>query len=145
MEQIEQEIKTCFTLYLNYMKSQIKNLKGYNVDEMSISQIRIQLDVIHMQYIVSSFSISKTSTGYVSYMHLKQMIDNYTITKSEKLINMENDIESLKQEMEILKNKSKNDQEVEIIDMLNTPLDSLTNDSYNNVTIEEQKKGWFFG
>ena len=127
------------------MKSQIKNLKGYNVDEMTISQIRIQLDVIHMQHIVSSFSISKTSTGYVSYMHLKQMIDNYTITKSEKLIKMENDIELLKQNIEILKNKSKNDQEVEIINMINTPLDNLNNDSCNNVTIEEQKKGWFFG
>ncbi len=151
---MDQEIKLCFTLYLNYMKSQIKNLKSYNIDDMTIAQIRIQLDVIQMQYIIGSFSISKTSIAYAGYIHLTQMIDsNYTIMKLGDFGDLENEIKNiktenilLKQEIEILKNKieilkNKAEPELEIVNIPEISRDIIQ----ESATIEEQKKGWFFG
>ena len=80
---MEKEIRTCFGLYLNYIKQHIKNLKEYEVDIMDTSDIECQLNIVHMQYILtSSYSVSKTSPALMAYCHLKEMIRN---TKTSKV------------------------------------------------------------
>lgn len=134
---MDKDIRYCFSLYLNHMKSQIKNLKGYNVDEMSITEIRNQLDIIHMQYIISSFAVSKSSTAVMSYNHLKEMIDN-NISK------LEYEIKLLKEENIDLINKldevTKLEGNIEF-----ESVNIIENKDIGNNKMEEQKKGWFFG
>ena len=137
---MESEIKTCFCLYLNHIKSNIKNVQDYDVSKMTITQIRSQLNIIHMQYILtsSSYSVSEASPCVVAYKHLKKMIDvddnnsKYQKLDSDvKLLNLENTI--LKQELNDLKNKISNT----LFPNLST---SLNMDTIANVN---QPKGWF--
>lgn len=92
---MEKEIRTCFGLYLNYIKQHIKNLREYDIDAMSISDMDAQLDVIHMQYILtSSYSLSKTSPGLIAYNHLKTVIRNSRYNMEPKMMyNLDNNLE----------------------------------------------------
>jgi hypothetical protein len=76
---MEYQIKTCFSLYLNYMKNKIKMPLNYNVDEMIISDIRSNLDVIYMHFIMSPnlFNFENNNPGIMGYDHLVKMIDNF--------------------------------------------------------------------
>lgn len=82
---MEKEIRICFKLYLNYIKQYVKHLQEYDVNEMSVSDIDSQLDVIHMQCIIASgYSISKTSPCIIAFNHLKKMIaDNNSCYKCQ--------------------------------------------------------------
>ena len=79
------DIKTCFESYVNYMKANhLKKLDPNYLSEISSmtnSQIGSQLNILHMQYILSSaFTITKTSPAYVAFTHLRQMIDREIIS-----------------------------------------------------------------
>lgn len=74
---MENSIKYCFKLFVQYMKtSSVKDLKTYDTGNMTIEQIRAEIDVIYMKYILAStYTISETAVGTVAYKHLKEMID----------------------------------------------------------------------
>lgn len=143
---MESEIKTCFCLYLNHIKSNIKNVHDYDVSKMTISQIKSQLNIIHMQYILtsSSYAVSEASPCVVAYKHLKKMIDvddnNSKYEKFEsdiKILNLENAI--LKQELNDLKNKISNT----LFPNLSTSLNMDANANADTNTNVNQSKGWF--
>ncbi|QKF94374.1 hypothetical protein QKU48_gp0916 [Fadolivirus algeromassiliense] len=133
---MDNEIRICFSLFVNHMKGNIKNLPEYDYNSMTIQQIRGEMDVIFMKYILnSSFSISDSSVGMVAYKHLKKMIDNdemkikYNKMESEmKLLGLENTI--LKQELTELRNK---------VSSTLFPMNTL---SLNTASLQ-QPKGWF--
>lgn len=140
---METEIRTCFSLFVNHMRGTIKHLPEYDYDKLTIQQIRAEMEVIFMKYILSSsYSISETSVGFVSYRHLKKMIDSdetkikyYKIESELKMLSLENTI--LKQELSELKNK---------ISSTLFPLKPLSLDStYQSVDSIPQttQKGWF--
>lgn len=138
---MENEIKTCFSLYLNLIKGSLKNIREYDISDMTISNIRSQLDVIHMQYIVtsSSYSISESSPSMIAYKHLRNMIDTNDINNKcqklesdMKMIVMENSL--LKEELQELKNKISN--------TLFTPTNQSVTASQKEPS-KEQQKGWF--
>jgi len=130
---MEKEIRTCFGLYLSYMRQHIKNLKEYDIDSMSVSDIDASLDVIYMQYIVtSSYSISKTSPGLIAFNHLKEIIKNGTVCYKCQSLKQENDY--LKKELYDLKTKTTD------VLMLSSSNDNLQ----QNMEIDPTKKGWFF-
>ena len=140
---MDNEIRKCFFLYLNHIKSTIKGLQDYDIQNMTILQIRAQIDVIHMQYILtSSFSVSETSPCVIGYKHLKEMIDgNCNDIKYQKL---DNDVKLLTLENTILKR--------DLDDLKSKISDSLFPSSINLCSscpsiIEQngnQPKGWFF-
>jgi len=74
---MENSIKHCFNLYVQYMKtSSLKDLRGYDTSTMTIDQIRVEIDIIYMKYILAStYTLSDTAVGTVAYRHLKDMID----------------------------------------------------------------------
>lgn len=90
---MEAPIKICFNLFAQYMKATIKDLRNYDTSNMSIEQIRGEIDIIYMKYILAStYSLSDTAVGSVAYKHLKDMIDK-------------NENRQLKQELDELKVK----------------------------------------
>lgn len=74
---MENSIKHCFNLFVNYMKtSSLNDLKKYDTTIMTIEQIRAEIDIIYMRYVlVSTYSLSDSAVGTVAYKHLKEMID----------------------------------------------------------------------
>lgn len=74
---MEQSIKHCFNLFVQYMKSSaLKDLRNYDTNNMTVEQIRNEIDIIYMKYILaSSYTLSDTAVGVVAYNHLKNMID----------------------------------------------------------------------
>jgi hypothetical protein len=98
---METEIKTCFGLFVKHMRSTIKNLPEYDIDNLTIQDIRGEIEVIYMKYIMaSSFLISETSVGVLAYKHLKQMIDGNDI--NEKIIKLETEISELKNKLSVV-------------------------------------------
>ena len=86
---MDNEIRICFSLFVGHMKSTLKNLPEYEYGAMAIQQIKAELEVIYMKYILlSSFSISESSVGVVAYRHLKKMIE-YDEMKT-KYVNYDN-------------------------------------------------------
>lgn len=76
---MEYPIKHCFNLYVQYMKtSSLKDFRQYDTSTMTIEQIRAEIDIIYMKYIlVTSYTLSDTAVGSVAYRHLKEMIDGH--------------------------------------------------------------------
>lgn len=74
---MEHSIKYCFNLFVQYMKtSSVKDLRNYDTSTMTIEQIRAEIDIIYMKYILAStYTLSDTAVGTVAYRHLKEMID----------------------------------------------------------------------
>lgn len=91
---MEPSIKNCFNLFVQYMKSSaLKDLRNYDTSSMTVEQIRAEIDIIYMKYIlVSSYTLSDTAVGVVAYKHLKEMIDG-------------NENKQLRQELDELKIK----------------------------------------
>lgn len=90
---MESSIKHCFNLFVRYMGTMIKDIKTYDTTTMTVEQIRYEIDIIYMKYIlVSTYTISETAVGTVAYKHLRDMVD-----KTE--------IKTLKQEIDDLKVK----------------------------------------
>ena len=80
MTTLEGNIRKCYTLYVSFLKANIKNLESTDQEDISIEQIDNQLDVLHMRYILShAYSLSPDSVGMMAYRHLKQMIEEYNI------------------------------------------------------------------
>ena len=139
---MENEIKMCFCLYLNHIKLNVKNIQDLDVSSMTIDLIRSQLNIIHMQFILTSpsYSISETSPSFVAYNHLKKMIDgediNMKCQKLEsdiKLLNLEN--ANLKQEFDNLK--------IKVSDALFQQSQSPTSIQTSTSTPNQQSKGWW--
>lgn len=137
---MDNEIRSCFCLYLHYMKSNIKNLQDYDIQNMTISQIKAQLEFVHMQYILttSSYSLSETAPAIVAYKHLKQMIEGDHI--SLKYQKLESDIKCLTLENEILK-RELNDFKNKMSNVL-FPSSPITEPQISTNT--DQPKRWFF-
>ncbi|ARF12408.1 hypothetical protein Klosneuvirus_5_78 [Klosneuvirus KNV1] len=74
---MENSIKYCFNLFVQYMKtSSVKDLRNYDTSTMTIEQIRSEIDIIYMKYILAStYTLSDSAVGTVAYRHLKEMID----------------------------------------------------------------------
>lgn len=108
---MENEIRMCFYLWTTHMKNTIKDLRNYDTTNMTVNQIKAETDIIYMKYILaSSYSISDSSVGVISYNHLKKMIEcsntekNYNKIENElKMLNLEN--EKLKLDLNDLKSK----------------------------------------
>lgn len=80
---MDNEIRTCFSLFVNHMRNTVKTLPDYDYNSMTSAQIAGELDVIYMKYILaSSFTISDNSTGVVAYKHIKKMIGNDDLKKN---------------------------------------------------------------
>ena len=135
---MESEIKLCFNLFVNHMKSNIKDLRTYDSSTMTVNQIRGEIDVIYMKYILcSSYSVSDSSIGVVAYNHLKKMIDGsakygqlHKLESEVKALGLENAF--LKQEITELKTKVSN---------ALFPTQTLTGSEVQQV---QQQKKWFF-
>ena len=83
MANLESNIRKCYTLYVSFLKANIKNLENIDQDDISIEQIDNHLDVLHLRYILShTYSLSPDSVGMMAYRHLKQMIEEYNIKSS---------------------------------------------------------------
>lgn len=86
---MNREIRTCFGLYNNYIKTIVKPIDEYTsaeIDDMSIDDIRTFANVLHMKYILSSYSISETSTAMIAYKHLTSLIDKNTLLNKMDII-----------------------------------------------------------
>ena len=135
---MDTEIRTCFSLYVGYIKNTVKHLPDYDYNSMTIKQIRGELDIIYMKYILVSSFISETAIGVIGYKHIKKMIDDddlknkyYRIESELKLLGLENTL--LKQELNDLRNK------------VSSTLFSGMSSSQTNQSSEGNgpKKGWF--
>ena len=150
------EIKSCFESYVTYMKSNhLKKIDNNYLEEiqfMTNSQIGSEVDLIHMQYILStSFSISKTAPAYLAYNHLKKMIDTDDINK--KCIQLEINITNMKTENDSLRNELSKMTETETEnDSLRNELSKLkskmteseTKILTTNIDSTPKSRGWIF-
>jgi len=154
----ESEIKLCFNLFVNHMKCNIKELRTYDVPTMTINQIRAEIDVIYMKYILcSSYSVSDSSIGVVAYNHLKKMIDGSN--KNTLMHKLENEVKALGLENTFLKQEV-NDLKTKMSNVLfpsrgtlESPIQLTPSHSYvlNTTTLPQtptqlqstQQKGWF--
>jgi hypothetical protein len=144
------EIKLCFESYVKYMKSNhLKTLNTSCLEELSLmtsSQISSELDLIHIQYILSqTYSISETSAPVVAYKHLKRMIDTDDINK--KCTQLEISLISCLQEIDLLKEQLDNidtkiPEEIEITEQITEPVIEISNPIVH--TEPPVKTGWFF-
>ena len=83
---MEKEIKICFAMYCKYMMSIIKLDKNYTdeiINNMTIDNIKTDINIINMKYIIGSvYSISESSIAILAYKHIKSLIDEHnTINK----------------------------------------------------------------
>jgi hypothetical protein len=126
---MDKQIQVCFRLYFNYMKSQIKHLHELDIESMSVVDIKGQLEIVYMQYIIASnYSISETSPYTVGYKQLKNMISESNSNLSIENANLKRELKSLK------------------ATMMDTLVPSVENVSESIASEEQpkQKAGWFF-
>jgi hypothetical protein len=132
---MENEIKMCFSLFVNHMKANIKDLRSYDVGAMTINQIRAEIDVIYMKYIlISSYSVSDSSIGVVAYTHLKKMIDGNN--KVSQIHRLEQEVKTLGLENAFLKQEV-NELKTRISNALFPTKDQ------GSIVINGQPKSWF--
>lgn len=144
---MDNEIRICFSLFVSHMKQTLKNLPEYDYNTITSQQIKSEMEVIYMKYILSSsFSISESSVGVVAYKHLKKMVDDnekkskYNTMESDlKIIALENTI--LKQELNELKNKISTTL-FPINPFLSSQQNQL-NSTNQQTSTNQQPKGWF--
>ena len=135
---MDNEIKLCFNLFVNHMKANIKDLKTYDASTMTVNQIRAEIDVIYMKYILcSSYSVSDSSIGVVAYNHLKKMIDGSA--KNGQLHKLESEVRTLGLENAILKQEI-NELKTKVSNAL-FPTNSLTGSGLGSQPITQ--KSWF--
>lgn len=135
---MEGEIKLCFNLFVNHMKSNVKDLRTYDASTMTVNQIRGEIDVIYMKYILcSSYSVSDSSIGVVAYNHLKKMIDGNA--KGSQLHKLESEVKTLGLENALLRQEIA-ELKTKVANVL-FPTNSLTV-SGSGVQSSNQK-GWF--
>lgn len=115
---MENEIRTCFSLFVHHLKNSIKNLPEYKYDELSIPQIKAELNILYMKYLLNSTYLnSEKAIVITAYKHLKNMINDNKNDNNFKLLCMENFL--LKQQLK----------------------DSKIIDTQTN---QQLPKGWFF-
>ena len=106
---MENTIRECFFIYTNFLRQTIKNVYNYDHTTMSIGQIRNQIDILHMGFIVhSSYTIAENSPAVIAYKQLITMIESFQERnireKYEELLVQHN---RLKIELDSLKDKPK--------------------------------------
>ena len=121
---MENKIRECFSLLILFIKKNIKDINDYNIDEMTIQDIRCEIDILYMKYILSPSCLnSDKNTVGLGYKHLRNMIRDLELSNEIRSLQMENFL--LKQEIDNHKNPSKNPP-------------CIQNEN------QEQPKGWFF-
>lgn len=132
-------IRTCFMLYVNHLRSQRKDLvtEAYNYETLTDQQIRSQLDILHMKYILSSsFTLNDSSPCMVAYKHLKSMIDGNSI--DEKCSRLQFQISKVETENRELKHEIQEVKQKVSTNMFNN-YETKSPQSSQTVT----SKGWF--
>lgn len=92
---METEIRQCFILYVAYMKSNIKNLEDYDVENMSVQQIKAQANLLFMRYLMTSgvYSVSKTSPIIIGFNHLVRMINEWESKKFPQYVAAQSEVD----------------------------------------------------
>lgn len=121
---MENKIRECFSLLISFIRKNIKDINDYNINTMSAQDIKCEMDLLYMKYILSSSCLnSDKNTIGLGYKHLRNMIHEFELSNEVRTLQMENFL--LKQELDSYKNMSKN-------------ILPVQNDN------QEQSKGWFF-
>ena len=125
---MEDEIRTCFGMYSKFISGVIKLDKIYTdeiISRMSMEQIKTELNIMHMKYIVNSvYSISESSIGSIAYKHMKQLIDDHFSQNRVSLI--DSDYLTIKSRLDKLENKEKDKNIINVTD------------------VDDKPKGWLF-
>jgi len=87
---MENNIKVCFTLFVNYLRTHggLKDIPEYDVDKISLDVLTDLVDVLYMKYLTSSYGLSSTSTVPSAYNHLINMIDKKNNSNNSTSINL---------------------------------------------------------
>ena len=160
---MDKTIKTCFCLYVNHMKNIVKNLNEYDYSVLTLNEIRDELNIIYIKYILSSpYSISDNSIGIVAYKHIKKMLDEESSkTKYIKIVNefkmlgiencyLKDEISNLKKTITSLKPETTLDT-ILFHQPQPQPLPKIKTENNLNLTVSPNlassttSKKWFFG
>ena len=145
---IERDVRECFRLFVNFMRTHIKNLDDYDYKEVSLEKIIQDTNILYMQYIVkAAYSIQENCVGLVAYNHLKSMFEQ--ISLKEKCVVLERDIKLLNEENaylrdELLELRKKIGTTIEIDTPIIEVPTTITNNRDQINPKKKNAKGWIF-
>lgn len=118
---MERDIAICFTLLVNYLKNRLGNINNYDCSKMTINEIKNEVNILLMKYIVDGFFDSgdtKLRTT-MAFEHMNKLLEEHDV--KFKYLEMEKENKNLKEKLTDIENKIK-----------------------NNTNLNEQSKGWFY-